>query len=141
MTDVLTKEQRHRNMSNIRSRNTKPELIVRSLVHRLGYRFRLHRRDLPGKPDLVFVARRKIIFIHGCFWHMHDCKYGNVVPATNTEFWQTKRRSNVDRDKRSVAALKKDAWQILTIWECETKKPELLIKRIIEFLESKNEHQ
>jgi DNA mismatch endonuclease (patch repair protein) len=121
MPDVLTPEQRRYNMSRIRNRNTRPEMIVRSLVHRMGYRYRLHRKDLPGKPDLVFPSRRKIIFVHGCFFHMHDCSYGRVVPKTNAEFWRVKRLSNVERDKRNVAALKSEEWEVFTVWECMTK--------------------
>jgi DNA mismatch endonuclease (patch repair protein) len=121
MPDVLTPEQRRYNMSRIRNRNTRPEMIVRSLVHRMGYRYRLHRKDLPGKPDLVFPSRRKIIFVHGCFFHMHDCSYGRVVPKTNAEFWRVKRLSNVERDKRNVAALKSEGWEVFTVWECMTK--------------------
>ena len=133
--DVLTKEQRHRNMSNIRSKNTKPEMIVRSLVHSLGYRYRLHRKDLAGKPDMIFVARRKVMFIHGCFWHLHDCKFGKVEPKTNAEFWQAKRHSNAVRDKQNVRLLKKEGWQICIIWECELRNTPALQRRIIKFLE------
>jgi len=121
MADVLTPEQRSFNMSQIRSRNTKPEMIVRSLVHRMGYRYRLHRKDLPGKPDLVFPSRRKIIFVHGCFFHLHDCSYGRVVPKTNAEFWQNKRQGNVERDNRNLEALENDGWSVLIVWECTTK--------------------
>lgn len=131
MTDVLTKEQRHRNMANIKGKNTKPEMIIRSLVHRLGYRFRLHRRDLSGKPDLVFASRRKVIFVHGCFWHMHDCRYGKVKPATNAEFWETKRLSNVARDRRNIEALQLEGWQSLIVWECQTKNEEESLSQVI----------
>ncbi|MFN7949994.1 MAG: DNA mismatch endonuclease Vsr [Blastocatellia bacterium] len=134
MTDVLTREQRHRNMSAIRGANTKPEMVVRSLAHRLGYRFRLHRKDLPGKPDLVFAGRRKVVFVHGCFWHMHDCKYGSVRPATNAEFWQHKRMSNVERDARHLKALEEVGWRVLVVWECETREPENLAKKLDRFL-------
>ncbi len=134
MTDVHTPAQRSYNMSRIRSRDTRPERIVRSLVHRMGYRFRLHRKDLPGKPDLVFPGRRKIIFVHGCFFHLHDCRYGRVVPQKNAEFWRRKRSSNVERDRRNVAALAKAGWQVLTIWECETKTPVLLENNLRHFL-------
>src|SRR5215813_5204493 len=122
MTDVLTPEQRSFNMSRIRGRNTKPELLVRSLVHRMGYRFRLHRGDLAGKPDLVFPSLKKVIFVHGCFWHMHNCKFGRVLPKTNALFWQTKRLSNVERDKRSLRALRRAGWRVLVIWECSIKR-------------------
>jgi DNA mismatch endonuclease, patch repair protein len=121
MADVLTQEQRRLNMSRIRGKNTRPELIVRSIVHRMGYRYALHKKNLPGKPDLVFSRRRKIIFLNGCFFHMHDCRYGRVKPRTNTEFWQTKRLSNVTRDKKNLLALKNAGWEVLTIWECWTK--------------------
>lgn len=135
MTDVLTKEQRHKNMSNIRGRDTKPEMIVRSITHRLGFRFRLHRKDLPGKPDLVFPSRRKIIMVHGCFWHMHNCRYGTVKPSTNTEFWESKRMATVDRDKRNLHALAKAGWKVVTIWECETRETVHLEKTILKFLQ------
>ncbi len=135
MVDVLTKKQRSFNMSQIRSKDTSPEITVRSIVHRMGYRYALHRNDLPGHPDIVLVRHKKIIFVHGCFWHMHHCRYGIVVPATRTKFWQTKRNSNVARDKRNQKALKKLGWQILVVWECQTKKPETIMNKIITFLE------
>ena len=136
MPDVHTPEQRSFNMSRIRNRHTRPEMIVRSTVHRMGYRYSLHRKDLPGKPDLVFKSRRKIIFVHGCFFHMHDCPYGRVVPKTNAEFWQTKRLSNVERDRRNQAALEEAGWVVLTVWECMTKpaKVELLPEILDTFL-------
>jgi DNA mismatch endonuclease (patch repair protein) len=134
MADVLTREQRRRNMSAIRGANTQPEIIVRSLAHRLGFRYRLHRRDLPGKPDLVFVAQRKVIFVHGCFWHMHKCRYGAVKPATNADFWQNKRLSNVARDRRNLRELRKAGWKILVIWECEVKDKSVLESRLKSFL-------
>jgi len=135
MTDVLTREQRSYNMSRIRYRDTKPEMIVRSLVHRLGYRFRLHKSDLPGKPDLVLVRHKKIIDVYGCFFHMHTCKYGSVTPATNTDFWQTKRMLNVKRDHRNQLILRRHGWRVMVVWECETKNPEQLQKRLVTFLE------
>lgn len=134
MTDVLTRSQRSFNMSQIRDKNTKPEIIVRSIVHRLGFRYGLHKSKLPGKPDLVLTRHRKIIFVNGCFWHMHNCKYGKVKPATNKNFWQTKRQGNVARDKRNIKQLKKLGWKVLVIWECQTKNPEKIIKRIKTFL-------
>jgi len=134
MTDVLTPEQRSFNMSRIRSRDTRPEMIVRSIVHGMGFRYRLHKKDLPGKPDLVLVRHRKIIDVHGCFFHMHDCPYGRVKPATNAEFWQNKRQSNKGRDRRNVELLKKDGWQVLIVWECQTKNPNALEKTLIDFL-------
>lgn len=134
MTDVLTPEQRSFNMSRIQGRDTKPEMVVRSMVHAMGFRYRLHRRDLPGKPDMVFPSRHKIIFVHGCFWHMHDCAYGKVVPRTNAEFWQNKRAGNVERDKRNIVALESSGWKVLTVWECWTRNPDVLSQMIREFL-------
>lgn len=132
--DVHTREQRSRNMSAIRGKDTKPELIVRRIVHRLGYRFRLHRRDLPGAPDLVLPKYRKIIFVHGCYWHMHTCRWGCVTPKTNAEFWQTKRTGNVERDARNLAKLKQSGWRVLTVWECETRDIGKLSQRLDRFL-------
>src|SRR2546430_9192335 len=134
MADVLTSAQRSFNMSRIRNRDTRPEMIVRSIVHRLGFRYRLHKKDLPGKPDIVLVRHRKIIDVHGCFFHMHKCRYGSVVPATNAKFWRTKRLSNVARDRRNLRALRRAGWNVLIVWECETRKPDVLIKRIQRFL-------
>lgn len=135
MADVLTPQQRSFNMSRIRNRDTRPEMVVRSIVHRMGYRYSLHKKDLPGKPDLVLVRHLKIIDVHGCFFHMHDCKYGKVVPATNAEFWSAKRLSNVKRDKRNLAALKRNGWSVLTVWECQTRDRNALTKRLARFFE------
>lgn len=134
MVDVLTPQQRSFNMSRIRNRDTKPEKIVRSIVHALGYRYRLHKPDLPGKPDVVLVRHRKIIDVHGCFFHMHACRYGRVVPATNAKFWRTKRLSNVERDRRNLRALRREGWKVLIVWECETRQLEKLRMRIERFL-------
>jgi DNA mismatch endonuclease (patch repair protein) len=121
-------------MSRIRGKDTKPELIVRSMVHRMGYRFRLHARHLPGKPDLVLPRHEKVIFVHGCYWHMHRCRYGRVVPKTNTEFWQNKRQGNVDRDRRNLRQLRRDGWSVLVIWECWTKDEQKLKSKLTTFL-------
>jgi DNA mismatch endonuclease (patch repair protein) len=134
MTDVHSPEQRSRNMASIRGKDTLPEKFVRSLLHRLGYRFRLHRRDLPGKPDLVFPSRRKVIFVHGCFWHMHHCRWGRVIPGTNAEFWRTKRQTNCDRDRKAQAALSGAGWQILVVWECDVRDETALRERLQDFL-------
>lgn len=123
MTDVHTPEQRSRNMAAIRGKDTKPEIVVRTALHALGYRFRLHRRDLPGTPDIVLTKYRTVIFVHGCFWHSHDCRYGRVTPATRSEFWSDKRAGTVERDKRKISVLEGEGWQVLTIWECETRDP------------------
>jgi len=134
MTDVLSREQRRYNMSRIRYRDTRPEIIVRSIVHRLGYRYRLHKSDLPGKPDVVLVRHRKIIDVYGCFFHMHNCKYGNVTPATNTEFWQMKRQSNVQRDLRNQTTLRQNGWRVMVVWEWETKNLDQLKQKLVTFL-------
>lgn len=129
MVDVLTPEQRRLNMSRIRGKDTKPELAVRRLVHSMGFRYRLHRKDLPGRPDLVFPILRKVINVHGCYWHVHACRFGSVRPATNAGFWETKRKSNVVRDQRNEQLLREQGWSALTIWECELsaeKLPEMI---------------
>lgn len=134
MVDVHTREQRSFNMSQIRDKNTKPEIIIRSMVHRMGFRFRLHDKSLPGKPDIVLPRHKKVIFVHGCFWHLHNCKYGRVKPATNADFWQAKRLSNKLRDKRNLAELRKTGWKILIIWECWLKTPAKIQKSLQSFL-------
>lgn len=134
MVDVLTPEQRKLNMSRIRGKNTKPEMVVRRLVHSMGYRFRLHRHDLPGSPDLVFVSRKKVILVHGCYWHMHACRFGRVAPATNAEFWRTKRESTVSRDKRTGRELQALGWRNFVVWECELSNDQQLAARVRKFL-------
>jgi DNA mismatch endonuclease (patch repair protein) len=136
MPDVHSAEQRSFNMSRIRSKDTKPEMIVRSIVHQLGYRFRLHVKGLPGTPDLVFPKQRKIIFVHGCFWHMHRCRYGRVTPATNAEFWRQKREGNVTRDRRNRRQLRNAGWSVMVVPECWTKDVDRkLLPRLIRFLQ------
>lgn len=132
MADNITPEQRRLNMSRIRSAHTRPEKIVRSLAYGLGFRYRLHRKDLPGRPDLVFPSRRKVVFVHGCFWHMHSCRYGRVVPKTNTEYWQNKRLANVRRDRSHVKLLKQQGWKVLILWECRTRKNLSGLRRSLE---------
>lgn len=126
MVDVLTPEQRRRCMTAIRGKDTKPEMVVRRLIHAAGYRYRLHKKDMPGTPDLVFYRHRKVVFVHGCFWHLHRCRYGQVVPKTNAEFWKKKREGNVARDKRVLRQLRVLGWDVLTIWECQTRPKRLL---------------
>ncbi|WP_297838405.1 very short patch repair endonuclease [uncultured Roseibium sp.] len=124
--DVVSSEKRSAMMSNIKSRNTRPELEVRRVAHRLGLRFRLHRRDLPGTPDLIFPSRRTAIFVHGCYWHRHfGCKYA-YNPKSNVEFWQNKFQSNVNRDLRVRRELENRGWKVITIWECETKDQKMI---------------
>jgi DNA mismatch endonuclease (patch repair protein) len=124
MADVHNPEQRSRNMAAIKGTNTKPEMRVRSILYGLGYRYRLHRKDLPGKPDIVLAKHRTVIFVHGCFWHCHDCRRGSVVPKTRSEFWSAKRGGNVVRDEKHMAALKAAGWKVITIWECQTRTDE-----------------
>jgi len=137
MTDVFPNDKRSWIMSRVREKNTSPELKVRSLVHRLGYRFRLHRKDLPGKPDLVFPSREKIIFVHGCFWHGHDCARGNRVPKTNTKYWIEKIKRNVERDFKQHTDLKAMGWNIYVIWECEINNLNIVAGKIDKFLSNK----
>jgi DNA mismatch endonuclease (patch repair protein) len=136
MADVLTTNQRRYCMSRIRGKDTKPELLVRRILHSMGYRYRLHRRDLPGCPDIVFPGRRRVIFVHGCFWHRHRCKYGQVRPATRPEFWERKLAGNKARDARNRRELRRLGWQVLIVWECQIRKPAATIERIVRFLES-----
>ncbi len=127
---------RSANMRAIRSEGMKPELKVRSFAHSLGYRFRLHRKDLPGKPDLVFGPRRKVIFVHGCFWHSHNCKAAHV-PKSNREYWEPKLQQNKMRDKKNIELLEANGWKALVIWECETRDEASLEKRLTAFLGGK----
>ena len=121
-------------MSRIRGKDTKPEMVVRRLVHSLGFRYRLHVRSLPGTPDLVFTSRRKVVLVHGCFWHRHRCKYGRPTPATRARFWQNKLTQNVARDRRARRELRKAGWTPLVIWQCHTRKAEQLKDRLLHFL-------
>jgi DNA mismatch endonuclease (patch repair protein) len=121
-------------MSRIRKTNTKPELTVRRCAHQQGYRFRIHRRDLPGTPDLVFPAFRKVIFVNGCFWHQHSCQLGRKSPKTRTDYWLPKLAKNVQRDKQTHAALIQLGWSVLVIWECETRDSAQLAGRLAAFL-------
>jgi DNA mismatch endonuclease, patch repair protein len=131
--DSLSPEHRSWNMSRIKNRDTKPELLVRSMLHRQGYRFRLHRKDLPGKPDIVLPRHKKIILVHGCFWHRHEgCLYA-YTPKSRVEFWQEKFKQNIKRDKKVRASLMQLGWEVLVVWECETKKTEVLDKILDRF--------
>lgn len=123
-------------MRCIRKVDTKPELVVRRTAHRLGYRFRLHRRDLPGTPDLVFPRLRKVIFVHGCFWHQHDCPLGSKQPSANTDYWLPKLARNVERDRLARKRLADEGWDVLVIWECQTRRPEAMELVLAHFLRS-----
>lgn len=138
MTDTLTKEQRSERMGRVRGRDTRPEWIVRRLVHGLGYRYRLHARDLPGRPDLVFRGRRKVIFVHGCFWHRHDCHLARL-PKSNLDFWIPKLTANRARDIANLAALEAAGWRALVVWECELRDTNTLATRIADFLDGGQE--
>lgn len=122
MTDVLTPAQRQFNMSRIRGRDTKPELLVRQGLHRRGFRYRLHHRGLPGRPDLVFPGRHAVVFVHGCFWHGHGCPMCKA-PATRPEFWASKIDANRARDRMAIDRLSEDAWRVLLVWECALRGP------------------
>jgi DNA mismatch endonuclease (patch repair protein) len=124
--DIVSPEHRSKIMSKIRGKNTKPEMVVRSLCHEMGYRFRLHRGDLPGTPDLVFPKHGLCMFVHGCFWHRHpECKYA-YMPKSRVDFWQNKLAKNVERDLKTQKALINMGWRVVTIWECHTKNRDLL---------------
>jgi len=130
MTDIFSQNKRSDIMSNIGNKDTKPELRIRSLLHQMGYRFRLHRKDLPGKPDIVLPKYKTVIFIHGCYWHRHTCKKGRSTPTSNREFWEEKFSKNIERDKRNLVELKNIGWNIITIWQCELKNMEKIQSRL-----------
>jgi DNA mismatch endonuclease Vsr len=132
--DRISKEARSRIMASIRARNTTPELAVRRLLHSLGLRYRLHERRLPGSPDVVFKSRKVAVFVHGCFWHSHPgCKH-NRLTSTQSEYWKAKLTRNVERDARKERELARLGWRVLVIWECEAKRPELILTKLSGFL-------
>ncbi len=140
MTDCFDDQTRSRVMAAVRGKDTAPELAVRRLAHALGYRFRLHGRcakaSLPGRPDLVFASRRKVIFVHGCFWHRHACPRGRSTPRANARFWRDKFAANVARDRRVASRLRRLGWGVMTVWECQTvpsRRP-TLTRRLERFL-------
>jgi len=126
MAEKLNQDQRSEIMRKVRGKDTKPELVVRRLLHRLGYRFRLHVRELSGRPDVVLPKYRTVVFVHGCFWHGHTCPKGRLRPVTNAEFWARKIDGNIKRDAKHRVDLQDSGWQVLTVWECELKNAELL---------------
>lgn len=133
MIDRVSEERRSYIMSSVGSKNTGPELSVRKLLHRMGYRYRLHKRELPGSPDLVFKRRKKAIFIHGCFWHGHSCKYGKL-PKSKNEYWGPKIGKNRERDEKNMKKLEVLGWAVLVIWQCELKEEEAVKERLVNFL-------
>ncbi|MGB8700479.1 MAG: very short patch repair endonuclease [Thermosynechococcaceae cyanobacterium] len=135
MTDRLSPQRRSALMSRVTSKDTTPELSVRQRLHRLGYRYRLHRKDLPGKPDLTFGRSRKAIFIHGCFWHGHEgCRFGRL-PKSNLDYWQPKLERNMQRDRANAERLREAGWDILVLWQCELKDIDGAIAKLVAFLE------
>ena len=139
MGDRYSIAERSAIMARVRAANTRPEITVRRLLHRLNYRFRLHRRDLPGTPDLVLPKYRAVVFVHGCFWHRHTCPRGQVLPVSNRDYWQPKLARNVERDARAREALHQLGWRALTIWECEV-ADSALADRIHRFLRGDGAH-
>ena len=134
MADHLSRKKRSANMAAIHSKDTSPELAVRKMVHGLGYRYRLHDPKLPGKPDLVFPSRKKVLFVHGCFWHCHTrCKRA-TIPKTRADFWQKKLASNIERDRRNRRELRALGWETMTVWECGLKNQQKVSERIDGFL-------
>jgi DNA mismatch endonuclease (patch repair protein) len=136
MPDQFSPAERSEIMRRVKSGDTTPEMIVRRLVHRMGYRYRLRRRDLPGQPDLVLPRLGKAIFVHGCFWHRHACGAGESTPASRVEYWQAKFARNVERDRRNVRRLRRMGWSVLVVWECQTRaaRRESLRRRLARFL-------
>lgn len=134
MTDTLEAHNRSALMSRIRGRDTKPELVVRSLLHGMGLRFRICRRDLPGTPDIVLPRHGTVVFVHGCFWHRHTRCKGATTPKSNVGFWTAKFEANVARDARNRWDLRKLGWSVLTIWECQLRRPEVLRRKFARFL-------
>ncbi len=136
MADTLSKEARSQRMALIRGKGTRPEMAVRKLAHSMGYRFRLHRNDLPGKPDLVFPKYKAVVFVHGCFWHRHTAKTCRLarMPKTRFEFWTNKLEGNRSRDLRNYRQLANQGWRVMIIWECELKDKHVLATRLYSFL-------
>lgn len=130
--DRISSEHRSWNMSRIKSTDTRPEQLVRSILHRMGYRFRLHRKDLPGRPDIVLPGRGAVVLVHGCYWHRHpDCQFA-YTPKSNHDFWQAKFEENVSRDYRQDCQLRELGWKVIKVWECEVKERAVLAERLIE---------
>lgn len=137
MADKFAPEKRSDIMSRVKGFNTEPERIVRSLLHKLGFRFRLHRKDLPGKPDIVLPKHRKVVFVHGCFWHGHEGCPRAARPATNREFWDAKLSRNIERDRRNLKELAEQGWKALVVWQCELKCPAELSKKLLAFMRNR----
>jgi len=134
MVDTLTRSQRSWLMSQVRQKNTKPEMKVRRLLHSMGFRYRLHGKDLPGRPDLIFSKSKRVIFVHGCYWHRHDCKKA-TVPSSNVEYWTKKFAENVARDDKVVRELTSLGWASMIVWECQTRDADALASSLSTFLQ------
>ena len=134
MVDTVSPEVRSRIMAQVKSKGMKPEMRVRRLLHGLGYRYRLHRKDLPGRPDIVFSSRRKVVFVNGCFWHKHSGCPRVRIPATNRDYWQAKLERNRTRDERNIALLEESGWATITVWECQLIDIESVTERLTDFL-------
>ncbi len=135
MADRISPEERSRLMAKVKRSNTKPEVIVRKLLHARGWRYRLHVKGMPGTPDIVFSSRRAVLFVNGCFWHGHTCRLGRL-PSTRPEFWGPKIQANRERDRRKIDQLIADGWRAMTIWQCSLKEPEVVLRQIEYFLTS-----
>jgi len=138
VADVFTKSKRSHIMARVHSKNTTPELIVRSTLHRLGYRFSLSSKKLPGKPDIVLSRFHKLIFVHGCFWHQHKKCKASERPSSNSEYWNNKLDRNILRDRKNTASLKKSGWDVLIIWECQIHKNNFLLSKLARFIKRPN---
>ena len=140
MVDNLSPNQRTECMRRVTAANTSPEIRVRKLIHSMGYRYALHVKRLPGKPDIVLVSRGKVIFVHGCFWHSHRCRRGNRLPSTNVGYWSEKRQRNATRDRQHIHRLRAQGWQVFVVWECWTQSEEGLREKLKAFLELPPKH-
>ena len=136
--EICSSPERSALLARVRSKDTKPEIIVRRVLHSLGFRYSLHRRDLPGTPDIVFIGRKKAIFVHGCFWHRHDGCSRTTTPKTRTSFWEEKFNKNVVRDRINLTKLGDLGWDTMVVWECETKDTKALALRLVKFIERKS---
>jgi DNA mismatch endonuclease (patch repair protein) len=130
MPDIYTSEKRSEIMSRVRGRDTQPERLVRAVLRQSGIRYRLNRRDLPGRPDIVIPRLKTVVFIHGCFWHGHSCRRGQSMPKTNLAFWQPKMERNIQRDRENRDDLRNMGWRVLVVWECETKQSNILCAKL-----------
>lgn len=134
MTDIVSRSKRKEMMSSVKQRHTKPEIAVRKILHRHGFRFRLHNKKLPGTPDIVLPKHKAVIFVHGCFWHQHEGCRKSRRPTSNVEFWNEKLDRNIVRDNQKESELKNSGWKVLTLWDCEIKNEDSLIEKVKNFL-------